>query len=90
LEALLISSDFSYNVGAGIDYQVKDDFWPTLGYFYDYFGKNKVGTVYANNTFIPVGTLENANLHSNSAFLSARYFFCDLGEYYNYIKVLHF
>ncbi len=58
-----LTSDFSYNVGAGIDYQVKDDFWLTLGYFYDNFGKNKVGTVYTNNTVTPVGTLENVNLH---------------------------
>lgn len=70
-----LTSDFSYNVGAGIDYQVKDDFWLTLGYFYDNFGKNKVGTVYTNNAFTPVGRLENANLHSNSVFLSARYLF---------------
>ncbi|MEN9917186.1 MAG: hypothetical protein RLY40_1118 [Pseudomonadota bacterium] len=70
-----LTNDFSYNIGAGIDYQVKDDFWLTLGYFYDNFGKNKVDTVYTNNTFTPVGRLENANLHSNSAFLSARYLF---------------
>lgn len=70
-----LTSDFSYNVGAGIDYQVKDDFWLTLGYFYDNFGKNRVGTVFTNNTVTPVGILENANLHSNSAFLSARYLF---------------
>lgn len=70
-----LTSDFSYNVGAGIDYQVKDDFWLTLGYFYDNFGKNKVGTVYTNNNFTPVGTLENANLHASSVFLSARYLF---------------
>jgi opacity protein-like surface antigen len=70
-----LTGDFSYNVGAGIDYQVQDDFWLTLGYFYDNFGKNKVGTVYTNNTFTPVGTLENANLHASSVFLSARYLF---------------
>jgi opacity protein-like surface antigen len=70
-----LTGDFSYNVGAGVDYEVKDDFWLTLGYFYDNFGKNKVGTVYTNNTFTPVGTLENANLHASSVFLSARYLF---------------
>lgn len=70
-----LTGDFSYNVGAGIDYQVQDDFWLTLGYFYDNFGKNKIGTVYTNNTFTPLGTLENANLHASSVFLSARYLF---------------
>lgn len=70
-----LTGDFSYNVGAGLDYQVQDDFWLTLGYFYDNFGKNKVGTVYTNNTFTPVGKLENANLHASSVFLSARYLF---------------
>lgn len=70
-----LTEDFSYNVGAGIDYQVKDDFWLTLGYFYDSFGKNKVNNVFTNSTFTPVGTLQNANLHASSVFLSARYLF---------------
>lgn len=70
-----LTSDFSYNVGAGIDYQVKDDFWLSLGYFYDNFGKNKVDNVFTNNTFTPIGTLKNANLHASSVFLSARYLF---------------
>jgi opacity protein-like surface antigen len=70
-----LTSDFSYNLGIGLDYQVMDDFWLTLGYFYDNFGKNKVGIVYTNNNFTSVGTLENANLHSNSAFLNAHYLF---------------
>ena len=58
LEVLLTTSDFSYNVGAGIDYQVKDDFWLTLGYFYDNFGKNKVGAVYTNNTVDTCGYIK--------------------------------
>lgn len=33
------SSDFSYNFGGGIDFIVKDDFWLSLGYFFDDFGK---------------------------------------------------
>ncbi|MES2998946.1 MAG: hypothetical protein V4700_06480 [Pseudomonadota bacterium] len=72
-----LTGDFSYSLGAGIDYPVKDDFWLSLGYFYDDFGKNKVNNVFTVNgsTTPSIGILQNANLHANSIFLSARYLF---------------
>jgi opacity protein-like surface antigen len=73
------SSDFSYSIGAGIDYAVKNDLWLTLGYSYDSFGKNQAGpSVFTPNpgtTTLNDAVLENANLHANSVFLSARYLF---------------
>ncbi len=70
-----LTGDFSYSVGTGIDYQVKDNFWLSLGYFYDDFGRNRIGSVFTNGTSTSIGTLQNANLHANSFFLSARYLF---------------
>lgn len=69
-----LTGDFSYSIGAGIDYAVKDDLWLSLGYSYDDFGKNKVDTLFRAD-MEPFGTLKNANLHANSFFLSARYLF---------------
>lgn len=30
-----LTGDFSYSLGTGIDYAVKEDLWLSLGYFYD-------------------------------------------------------
>lgn len=70
-----LTGDFSYSLGAGIDCQVTDDFWLSIGYFYDDFGKNNIDRIFDNTTSTFVGTLKNANLHANSFFLSARYLF---------------
>ncbi|MES2141770.1 MAG: outer membrane beta-barrel protein [Pseudomonadota bacterium] len=70
-----LKGGFSYSFGAGIDYPVKEDFWLSLGYFYDDFGKNKIDSVFTSSTMNSIGTLKNANLHANSFFLSARYLF---------------
>lgn len=71
------SSDFSYSIGAGIDYPIRNDLWFTLGYSYDFFGKNQTGPGFFPNdpAVTPNSVLKNANLHSNSFFLSARYLF---------------
>lgn len=71
------TGDFSYSFGAGIDFIVKDDFWLSLGYFFDDFGKNKIDKVFANGvgTGFSLGELKNANLHANSFYLKARYLF---------------
>jgi opacity protein-like surface antigen len=68
-----LSGDFSYSFGGGIDFIVKDDFWLSLGYFFDDFGKNSIDKVFANG--LPIGELRNANLHANSFYLKARYLF---------------
>ncbi len=70
-----LTGDFSYSIGAGIDYAVKDDFWLSLDYSYDDFGKNKIDTLFFPSYMVLFGTLKNANLHANSFFLSARYLF---------------
>lgn len=70
-----LKGDFSYSLGAGIDYQATDDFWLSIGYSYDDFGKNKVDSVFIIGLPESQSTLKNANLHANSFFLSARYLF---------------
>jgi len=71
------TGDFSYSFGAGIDFIVKDDFWLSLGYFFDDFGKNKIDKVFANEAGpgFSLGELKNASLHANSFYLKARYLF---------------
>lgn len=69
-----LTSDFSYSVGAGIDFIVKDDFWLSLGYFFDDFGNNKIDNITGSRLSDPLG-LRNANLNANSFYLKARYLF---------------
>lgn len=74
------SSDFTYNLGIGIDYIVNPDLWLSLGYSYDGFGKNEIGQllIYTgaadplepSNVFV-----KNASLHAHNIILSARYLF---------------
>jgi opacity protein-like surface antigen len=74
------SSDFTYNLGVGIDYLVNPDLWLSLGYTYDSFGKNEIGQLLRYTNFVTPLTplaafVKNANLHAHSIVFSARYLF---------------
>ncbi|MCH9637569.1 outer membrane protein [Rickettsiella endosymbiont of Litargus connexus] len=74
------TTDFSYSLGAGIDYAVNPALWLSLGYSYDDFGKNKIGNlfVYENFQFPLIDiqtTVKNSSLYSHNILLTARYLF---------------
>lgn len=80
LAAANTTSDFSYSLGAGIDYVIHSHLWLSLGYSYDDFGKNKIGDLFMFENYqsplVDVKTMaNNSSLHTHNILLSARYLF---------------
>lgn len=75
------NTDWNVNVGAGLEFIVATNFWLSLGYSYDSFGRLELGAVFfpggdSSNLSSAVGQSKNiGNFHAHNIIFTARYLF---------------
>lgn len=74
------NTDLSYSIGIGLDFIVTTNFWLSLGYSYDNFGRLQLGNVFLTPDPLDNGnqyfsSVNIGNLHAHNILFTARYLF---------------